>query len=75
MKHNPGKGNKKDRIQRKNDGKALRLSSDCSDKEGAEKVKCIRMQGKKGIKKLIRKVDNKHDLIRTLRGKAVRSED
>ena len=73
MKHNPGKGNKKDRIQRRNDAKVIRLGSDCADKEGMQKVKCLRTSGKKGLKTLIRKVNNKLDKVRTLRGKIVES--
>ncbi len=70
VKHNPGRGNKKDRQERMNDGKALRLSSDCQDKEGAEKVQCIRTHGKKGIKTMIKKAV-KREIMRTVRGKKV----
>lgn len=71
-KHNPGKkAPKKDRILRRTEDKALRLNTDCSQKQDMARVKCLRTSGKKGIKTLIRKVDNKRDLIRTIRGKKI----
>lgn len=73
VKHNPGKGNKKDRIERRNDAKIVRLKSDCADKDGMQKVKCLRTSGRKGLKTLIRKVNNKLDKVRTVRGKVVES--
>ena len=69
VKHNPGKGNKKkDRVERRNDDKVLRLSADCQDKEGSEKAECIRKHGKHGIKNEIRP-PLKRVLKRTIRGK------
>ena len=72
VKHNPGRGNKKDRVQRRTDDKALRLSANCKDKEGMERVKCIRTHGKKGIKTMVRKAV-RHEMKRTIRGKLVES--
>lgn len=57
-----------------NDDKALRLSSDCKEKEGAEKVQCIRTHGKKGIKTFIKKT-MKHHMMRTVRGKKVEESE
>lgn len=70
VKHNPGKGNKKDRVQRKNDDKVIRLSGDCAALEGMEKVKCLRTHGKAGIKHEIKKAVKKA-IMRTIRGKDV----
>lgn len=69
VKHNPSKSTKKDRTERRNDARVVRLKSDCADKEGMQKVKCLRTSGKKGLKTLIRKVNNKMDKMRTIRGK------
>lgn len=70
VKHNPGKGNKKDRLHRKAESTGLRLNSDCAASEGAEKVKCLRTHGKKGIKTFVRKAV-KREMMRTVRGKKV----
>ena len=67
--NNPGKGNKKDRVMRNAEDKALRLSGDCEDKEGSEKVECIRKNGRRGIKHLTRTSANKEGLRRTIRGR------
>ncbi len=69
VKHNPGKGNKKDRVERRTDDKALRLVSECKEKTGAEKIACVRRIGK-GIKKEVRKAI-KQRVQRTIRGKKV----
>ncbi len=67
-KHNPGKGNKKDRVTRRGLVRAVQIASDCADKEGQEKIECIRQNGRRGIKHLVRKAA-KTDLLRTIRGK------
>lgn len=73
VKHNPGKGHKKDRVERRTDDKALRITTDCKDKEGSDLVKCVRMNGKKGIKTVRQ---NLKSIIRTIRGKTLeRSEN
>lgn len=65
MKHNPGKKIKKDRVQRMNDDKILNRTGKCEDKEGDEKVNCLR---KHGLKSLIKKAV-KEELKHTIRGK------
>ena len=65
MKHNPGKKMKKDRVQRMNDDKILNRTAKCEDKEGSEKVDCLR---KHGLKSLIMKAV-KEEMKRTIRGK------
>ena len=75
MQHNPGKGNKKkDRVERKNDDKVLRLTSDCSALLGMDKVKCLRNHGKAGIKHEIKKAV-KRAIMHTLRGKTVEDSE
>jgi hypothetical protein len=52
--------------------KALHLNSECSALEGIAKVKCLRTNGKKGIKTLIQK-KSKFDREHTIRGVRVES--
>jgi hypothetical protein len=68
VKHNPGKGNKKDRLEKKIDEKVKLLSADCADKEGNAKVACMRRNEKKAVKAVIKKAV-KHEIKRTIRGK------
>lgn len=65
VKHNPGKKNKKDRVERQNDDKVLNRAAKCEGKEGKEKVECLR---KHGMKSLIKKAV-KNEIKRTIRGK------
>lgn len=72
VKHNPGKGNKKDRMQRRTEDKALRINADCASMEGAERLKCVRQNGKRGIKSFIMK-KSKYDQEHTIRGVKVKA--
>ncbi len=69
VKNNPGRGAKKDRVERRNDNKVLRLTSECKDKEGQEQIKCMRQ---KRIKHEVRPAV-KRVIKRTIRGKTVES--
>jgi coenzyme F420-reducing hydrogenase delta subunit len=60
----------KDRVQRRTEDKALRINGDCSSLEGAERLKCVRKNGKRGIKSFIMK-KSKFDQEHTIRGEKV----
>lgn len=62
----------KDRVQRRNDDKVLRINGDCASMTGAERLKCLRQNGKRGIKSFIMK-KSKFDQEHTIRG--VKVED
>ncbi len=72
VKHNPGKGNKKDRVQRRNDDKSLRINAECASMEGKDRLKCLRQNGKRGIKAFIMK-KSKFDQEHTIRGQKVKA--
>jgi hypothetical protein len=57
----------KDRVQRRNDDKVLRINGECSSMTGAERLKCLRQNGKRGIKSFIMK-KSKFDQEHTIRG-------
>lgn len=62
----------KDRVQRRNDDKVLRINGDCATMTGADRLKCLRQNGKRGIKSFIMK-KSKFDQEHTIRG--VKVED
>jgi hypothetical protein len=61
---------RKNRVQRRAEDKAIRINTDCAAKDGMERLKCLRTNGKRGIKSFIQK-KSKFDRPHTIRGKKI----